>query len=315
MDGVGVRAAELLVGDLLAGDGLDDVGAGYVHLAGALGHEDEVGDGGRVDGAARAGAHDDGDLRHDAGREGVEQEDVAVALQAGDALLDARAARVLDADDGGAHLHGEVHDLADLLRNDLRQGPAHDGEVLCEGEDLPAVDAAVAGHDSVAENLLVSEAELRRAVRGEAVQLLEGAGVDEQGQALAGGQLALLVLLRDAPLAAAREGSGRGVAVKLLKPGRLPSVPQAYARHVLKGVPSGKEPNYPSMAANAGARIAPCPHDTSREGEGFPYGDDPAASLDSRPRIGVRGRLCGTLRQAQGNRSGGLRPNCFRVRA
>ena len=54
---------------------------------------------GRVDGAAGAGAHDGGDLGHDAGGQRVAQEDVGVAAEADDAFLDAGAAGVVQADD------------------------------------------------------------------------------------------------------------------------------------------------------------------------------------------------------------------------
>ena len=63
---------------------------------------DEVGDGGRVDRAAGAGAHDGGDLRDDAAGEGVAQEDVGVAGERDDAFLNARAAGIVQADDGRA---------------------------------------------------------------------------------------------------------------------------------------------------------------------------------------------------------------------
>ena len=87
-----VGAAQVLVAHLLAGDGADDIGPGDVHVGGALDHEDEVGDGGRVDGAAGAGPHDDGDLGHHARGQSVAQEDIAVALEAGHTFLDAGAA-------------------------------------------------------------------------------------------------------------------------------------------------------------------------------------------------------------------------------
>ncbi len=57
---------------------------------------------GRIDGAARAGAHDGRDLRHDAGGEHVAQEDVGIAGERADAFLNARAAGVIEADDGRA---------------------------------------------------------------------------------------------------------------------------------------------------------------------------------------------------------------------
>ena len=49
--------------DLLARHRLDDVGAGDEHVRRALDHEDEVGDRGRVHGAAGARPHDEADLR------------------------------------------------------------------------------------------------------------------------------------------------------------------------------------------------------------------------------------------------------------
>ncbi len=133
---VGHRAAERLEVDLLAGDRLDDVGAGDEHVRGLLHHEDEVGDRRRVDRAARARAHDQADLRDDARALDVAHEDVAVGAERDDALLDPRAARVVDADHGAADLGRQVHDLAHLLGHDLAERAAEDGEVL--GEDADA---------------------------------------------------------------------------------------------------------------------------------------------------------------------------------
>src|SRR5215203_4728544 len=63
---VGGRAAEVLEGNVLAGDALYDVGARDEHVARLLDHEHEVRDGRRVHSAARAGSDDDGDLGHHA---------------------------------------------------------------------------------------------------------------------------------------------------------------------------------------------------------------------------------------------------------
>ena len=92
------RTAELLLGDLLVGDGLDDVGTGDEHVRGAVDHEDEVGDRGRVDGTARTRAHDGADLGHDPRGERVAKEDVGVAAQRHDPFLDTGASRVVEAD-------------------------------------------------------------------------------------------------------------------------------------------------------------------------------------------------------------------------
>ena len=127
---VGHRAAELLERRLLARDRLDHVGARDEHVRGLLDHEDEVRHGRGVDGAARARAHDQRDLRDHAGALDVADEDVAVGAQRDDALLDARAARVVDADDRAADLGRQVHDLAHLLGHDLAERAAEDREVL-----------------------------------------------------------------------------------------------------------------------------------------------------------------------------------------
>ena len=105
---------------------------------------------GRVDGAARARPHDQPDLRDHARALDVAHEDVAVGAERDDALLDPRAARVVDADHRAADLGGQVHDLAHLLGHDLAQRAAEDGEVLGEDADPAAVDRAVAGDDRVA---------------------------------------------------------------------------------------------------------------------------------------------------------------------
>ena len=206
LGGVDVGAAELFGGDRLARHLLHDLRAGQEHVARAPRHPDEVGDGRAVDRAARARPEDEADLRHDARVEDVLQEDVGVAGQRVDALLDARAARVVEADHRRAHLGREVHDLADLLRVGLRQAAAVDREVLAEHEDQAPVDRPVARDDAVGERLLLLHPEVGAAVRDEGVELLEAPLVEQAIDALAGGVLALVVLFLDARLAAGPVG-------------------------------------------------------------------------------------------------------------
>ena len=154
------RPAELLELDLLARDRLDHVGAGDEHVRGLLDHEDEVGHGRGVDGAARARAHDHRDLRDHAGALHVADEHVAVGAQRDDALLDPRAARVVDADDRAADPGRQVHHLHHLLAHRLAERAAEDGEVLREDGHRAAVDRAVAGHDGVAPGAVVEHPEV-----------------------------------------------------------------------------------------------------------------------------------------------------------
>ena len=212
---VHLGAAELFGGHRLVGHGLHDVGAGDEHVARVLHHEDEVGHGGRVDVAAGARPHDDGDLRDDAGGHDVAREHLAVAAERVDAFLDAGAAGIEQADDRRAVLQRHVLDLGHLAGVALRQRAADDGEVLGEDVDDAAVDGAPAGDDAVARGLLLLHAEVGAAMLDEGVELLEGVLVHQQLDALAGGQLAALVLRVDARLPAAeariRPGASRAL--------------------------------------------------------------------------------------------------------
>src|SRR6185503_15298077 len=81
-------------------------------------------------------------------------------------------------------------------------------EVLREHEDRPAVDASMAGDDTVAGHALRLHAEVVRPVDDESVQLLERAGIEQRVDALAGRQLPGGVLLGDALFAAAEAALG-----------------------------------------------------------------------------------------------------------
>src|SRR5690606_11394215 len=128
---------------------------------------------------------------------GVAAEDLAVEAERDHALLDPGATALVDADDRTAGLHGEVHDLDDLLAVDLAEAAAELRDVLAEHAHRAAVDRAVAGHDAVAVWTAFGQAEARRAVPGQLVGLDERPGVDQQVDPLAGGQLAAGVLALD----------------------------------------------------------------------------------------------------------------------
>jgi len=146
--------AEELGVDFLVRHGLHDVRAGHEHVARALNHDREVGHRRRVHRATCARTHDERDLRHDARRENVAQEDVGVTTKRHDAFLDPRAARIVQPDDRRTDVHRQIHDLADLLGVRLGQRTTEDREVLAEHEDQPTVDFPVSGHDAIAEDAL-----------------------------------------------------------------------------------------------------------------------------------------------------------------
>ena len=85
----------------------------------------------------------------------------------------------------------------------LAQRPSEHREILGEHIDRAAVDGAPAGDDAVARHVLLLHAEIRAAMFDEHVELLERIAVEQQFDALAGGELAFGVLGVDAPLPAA----------------------------------------------------------------------------------------------------------------
>ena len=87
-----------------------------------------------------------------------------------------------------------------------RKTSSEDSEILGEDVDHSPVDRAPAGDHAIARHLLLGHAELDGPVLDEHVELLEGALVEEQVDAFAGGELALAVLGGDALVAPALAG-------------------------------------------------------------------------------------------------------------
>src|SRR3546814_19438795 len=109
-------------------------------------------------------------------------------------------------DEGRADLERHVHELVDLVGEDLAEGAAVDGEILAEDEDLLAVDRAPAADDAVAIGPLVEGG--LHGPAGEHVELVEAALVEQVLDALPGQHLAPLLLAGDRPLGTGLAGLG-----------------------------------------------------------------------------------------------------------
>ena len=217
---------------------------------------DEVGDRRRVHRAAGARPGDQTDLRDDAAGLDVAPEDLRVAAEADDAFLDARAARVVDADHRRAGAHGEVHHLADLLGEHFAERPAQHGEVLREEEDLAPVDRGPAGDDAVAEKELLVEPERGGAVDREAVEFDERIRIDERVDAFAGGALAARVLAIDRLLPGRGERLLAHPLERLFAPARRQVVPRFRIQH-RRGLRTGRRAPLGGLGPYAGtSRLA-----------------------------------------------------------
>ncbi len=72
--------------------------------------------------------------------------------------------------------------------------PAENREILREHIGQPPIDQPIPGHQPVARNHLFIQSELARAMRHQLIDLLEGAFIQQQIDALARGKLAFFVL-------------------------------------------------------------------------------------------------------------------------
>ena len=186
LDVVHLGAAQRVECHVLTRRDADDLGPRDEHVADAVDHEREVGDRGRVHRAARARAEDEAQLRDQPARLYVAPEDLRVAGKRNDAFLDARAARVVDADDRDPVAQREVHHLDHLLREDLAERAAEDAGVVAEQHHVATVDSRHAGDHAVAWH--------PRGVPGEQIDLFERVAVDQARDPLSRGQLAFRVL-------------------------------------------------------------------------------------------------------------------------
>jgi len=152
--GVGDGSAQCFVVHDFIGNRFDHFRSGDVHVPHALGHDDKVLQGGRVNAAAGAGSHNNADLRHHTRSLNVAVEYLAIGIQAVDAFLDARAAAVIDANHGHAGVHRQVHHTGNLLTSDFAKRAAHYGEILRVNADFSAVDGAKASDKTVTRDLV-----------------------------------------------------------------------------------------------------------------------------------------------------------------
>ena len=182
------RATELIERDLLTRRRGDDVRASHEHVRVLARHDNEVGEGRLVDRTARAGTQDDRNLGNQARGLARLLEDATVLGQRDDALLDAGAARILNADDRNTHADTPVDEVDDLVALHLAQRPTQHREVLRVRGDHTPLHATVAGGHSRTDTTLAHRS------ADELTDLVPHAVVKEKRQALAGRQLLLGVL-------------------------------------------------------------------------------------------------------------------------
>ena len=101
-----------LVTSSLVTSSLVTVLTSHKHVGGILDHESEVSEGRRVHGTTNTGAHDHRELRDHSRGVDIALEDLCVAGERFNTLLNASASRVIETNNWGSHKHGLVHNLS-----------------------------------------------------------------------------------------------------------------------------------------------------------------------------------------------------------
>jgi len=109
----------------------------------------------------------------------VTPENLGVTAQGLYALLDARATRIIEADQGSAIFHREIHELADLGRVGARERSTKNRKILGKNIHDAAIDFAKARDHAIAQGLALFHPEAHATVGGEAIEFLKGAGIEE----------------------------------------------------------------------------------------------------------------------------------------
>ena len=154
-------------------------------------HDDEIHQRRRIGGTPGAGAADHRDLGHDAGEQDIGVEHLAVTGKRIHALLDARAAGILERHHGNADLECVQHGAGDLLRLHLAEGTGDHAEILAHHCHLRVADIAGAGNHAIGGQGPAGHAEVGGIVRGMQAEFLEAAGDDQFADALARRKLSL----------------------------------------------------------------------------------------------------------------------------
>lgn len=201
---MGHGTAEGFCRNIFSGNSLDDLRTGDEHLAGLIHHEDKVGNSRRINSAAGTGSHNYGNLRDNAGCDGVIVEYFTESGQGIDPFLDPGTAGVVEANDRSTHLHGHILNLHDFFSVILAQGTSQNSEVLCKSKDQPAVYGTVSGNNAVARGFFICHVKVGGPMGYEYIQLHKTAFVKQNIHSLSGSQLAAGMLGIDSLLSASQ---------------------------------------------------------------------------------------------------------------
>src|SRR2546425_11071609 len=195
-------ASKLFEINVLIENGFDDVWSRYEHVARLVDHYCEICHCRGIHRASRARTHHSRYLRDHSRGKDVAKEYLSITTQADNSFLDSGPARIVNPDNRDPSLEGEIHYFRHLPGEHFSEGASEDGEVVREQIDRSSVNLAITRYNPVAENLLLSHAEVGGLVNHEPVHFYKTAGVHKCDNSLPSGHLSLRMLIFDLVFAA-----------------------------------------------------------------------------------------------------------------
>ena len=202
---MGHSAAQLFLGYVFTGYGLNNCRAGNEHLGGVLNHVDEVGQSRAVYSAACGGTHDSGNLGNNAGSDGVFEEDLTIASQSVDSFLDTSTAGIVQANQRSAHFQSQALNLNNLSSMHFAKRAAFYSEVLCEYINQTAIYSAVTGGNAFTRKFFLFLTEVGATMTNETVQFYEGTFVEQCSDSFASSHFASFMLFSNTFFAASSQ--------------------------------------------------------------------------------------------------------------
>ena len=187
-------AAQLFLGNFFTGNGFNNRRSGNEHLRSVLYHVDKVGQSRAVNSAACGRSHDSRNLGDNAGRNGVVEEQFAIAAQSVNSFLDTSSAGVIQTNARCAHLQSQILYFGDLVGMHFTQGTTFYGEVLCEYINQTTVNSAVTSGYAFTRQVLFLLAEVSAAMTNETVQFYERTFIHQCSNSFASGHFSFFML-------------------------------------------------------------------------------------------------------------------------
>ena len=191
---MGHSAAESFSGNLFAGYGFNYCRSCQEHLRGAFYHVDEVGQCRRIYGAACRRSHNCGNLRNNAGCNGIAPENLAIAGKSIYCFLDTGSAGIIQAYARSTDFKSQFVYVNNFRSVHFTKGAAFYREVLGKCEYESSVYSTITGNDTFAGEIFLLLAEVVAARLNKRIDFYKRAFIKQKSKSFAGCQFAFCML-------------------------------------------------------------------------------------------------------------------------